>query len=66
MNVFTPHVMPGMAPIQASMLSTLMAAARAKAAVFLRFINDDNNEFSCWWSIILVHSTPVRQYQIIK
>jgi hypothetical protein len=44
MTVFTPHVMPGMPPNQASMLSTLMAAAKAKAAVFLRFINDDNNE----------------------
>ena len=26
------------------MLSTLMTAARGKAAVFLRFINDDENE----------------------
>ena len=26
------------------MLSTLMAAARAKSAIFMRFINDDNNE----------------------
>jgi hypothetical protein len=36
--------MPGTPPNQASMLCTLMAAARAKAAVFLRFINDDENE----------------------
>ena len=26
------------------MLSTLMAATRAKSAVVMRFINDDNNE----------------------
>ena len=64
MNAFTHQVMPGMPPNQASMLSTLMAATRAKSAAFIRFLNDDNNEFSCWWSIILVHSTPVRQYQI--
>ena len=45
MNVCTPHVMPGMPPNQASMLSTLMATARSKAAVFLRFlINNDENE----------------------
>ena len=45
MNVFTPpHVMPGMPPNQASMFSTLMAATRAKAVVFLRFINNDKNE----------------------
>jgi hypothetical protein len=36
--------MPGMPPNQASMLSTLMAGARAKAASFLRFINDDEDE----------------------
>ena len=45
MNVFTPqHVMSGMLPNQASMFSAPMAAARAKAAVFLRFINDDEHE----------------------
>jgi hypothetical protein len=44
MNAFIPHVMPGTPPNQVSMLSTLMAAARAKSAVFMRFINDDNNE----------------------
>ena len=36
--------MPGMPPNQASIFSTLMAATRAKAAVFMRFINDDENE----------------------
>jgi hypothetical protein len=36
MNTFIHHVMPGMPPNQASMLSTLMAAARAKSAVFIR------------------------------
>ena len=46
MNVFTHHVMPGMPPNQAAMLSTLMAAARAKSAAFIRFLSDDNNEFS--------------------
>ena len=44
MNAFTPHVMPGTPPNQASVLSTLMATARAKSAVFMRFINDDENE----------------------
>ena len=45
MNVFAHRVMPGMPPNQASMLcSTLMAAARAKAVGFQRFINDDENE----------------------
>ena len=61
MNVFAHHqVMPGIPPNQASMLSTLMAAARAKAVGFLRFLNDDENELklttttmektmtSCW------------------
>ena len=42
MNVFAHQVMPGIPPNQASMLSTLMAAARAKAVGFLRFINDDD------------------------
>ena len=36
--------MPGKPPNQASMLSTLMAAARAKSAAFICFINNDNNE----------------------
>ena len=32
------------------MLSTLMAAGRANSVAFLiRFTNNDNNEFSCWW-----------------
>ena len=44
MNVFAHQVMPGMPPNQASMLSTLMAAARANAVGFMRFINDDENE----------------------
>jgi len=59
MNVFTPHVMPGMPPNQASMLSTLMAATRAKAAAFIRMIHDDNNEFSCW---LLVEDHTCTQY----
>ena len=33
-----------MPPKQASMLSTLVAAARAKSATFIRFINDDDND----------------------
>ena len=36
--------MPGTPPNQASMLSTLTAVARAKSAVFMRFINDNNND----------------------
>ena len=36
--------MPGMPPNQASLLSTLMAATRAKSAVFMRCINNGNNE----------------------
>ena len=44
MNAFTHQLMPGMPPNQASMFSTFMAGARARAAVFLRFINDDENE----------------------
>ena len=45
MNAFTPpQLMPGMPPNQASMFSTLMAAARAKATLYMRFINDDENE----------------------
>ena len=44
MNVFTPDVMPGMPTNPALILSTLTDAARAKAAIFLRFINDDENE----------------------
>ena len=67
MNNFISHVMPGTPPNQASTLSTLiMAAARAKSAAFIRFIYDDHNKVSCWWYIILVHSTPVQQYQIIE
>ena len=62
MNAFTIHMMPGMPPNQASMPSLLMAAARAKSAAFICMIHDDNNECSCWWQIILVHSTPVQQY----
>ena len=42
MNTFIPHVMPGTPPNQASMLSTLMAAARAKSAAFVHIKNDDN------------------------
>ena len=44
MSAFIPHVMPGTPPNQASILSTLMAAARVKSTVFLRFITNDNNE----------------------
>ena len=44
MNAFIPHATPGTPPNQASMLSTLMAVARARYAVFIRFILDDENE----------------------
>ena len=47
MNHFIPHVMPGTPLNQASMLFMLMAAARAKSAAFIGFINDDHNEISC-------------------
>ena len=59
MNAFTIHMMPGMPPNQASMLSLLMAAARAKSAAFIRMIHDDNNEFSCW---LLVEDHTCTQY----
>ena len=44
MNAFIPHVMPGTPPNQASMISMLIAAAREKSAVFMHFVNDDDNK----------------------
>jgi hypothetical protein len=56
MNAFIPHVMPGTPPNQVSMLSRLMAAARAKSAAFICMIHDDDNDdFKSAALICMIH-----------